>query len=289
MKFPELRFVKFAAAAAVTEPATLGESVERSCMAFGMIGGLAAAKKEAGVLTDDDQMLVDKIARVCRNTYKFAKLLKNATNMLNGQDALHRTLSELSFGAMSSKVAYTQMIPLRMFDRAFESLDQAKIDEVTEKIASLSDTEKLLKIADFMQDGEGGGAGDDLGEDGEDMEEEMRKRMRKEKPMRESEEEEEENEQMMEPGEEEGMEGLEGMSGEEDPAGQIPPDVLAQLLQQMNSSTFEPLNEGMETGEGGENDMSEVARQLAQMGIGGEQAESIAPILASLAMAGQHA
>lgn len=273
MKFPELRFVKFAAAAAVTEPDTVGESIERSCMAFGMLGAIGLAKKEAGLLTEDDQRLIDKVARVCRNTYKFAKVLNNSMKFLDGDEAIHRTLSDLAYGAMSSKVAYARTIPLGKFDRIFENIDS---DNVAEKLASLSNTSKLLKIADAMQEGV-----DDLDDSGEDIENQMASRMRKkeEKPDEEDEEDEE--------GEEEGEEM--GMEGGDATGGTIPPDVLSQLLQRLHSSYYEPLNEGMEMGGGQETDTSEVARLLAQMGAGEEQPDSIAPILAALSMAGQHA
>lgn len=269
MKFPDLRFVKFAAAAAVTEPGTLGESIERSCMAFGMLGGLALAKKEAGMLTEEDQKMIDKVARVCRNTYKFAKVLKNSMQFLDGEEARHRTLSDLAFEAMSSKVAYANTISVKMFDRIFGEMDTEK---VAEKISSMSDTAKLLKIADMMQE-----QMEDTDDEGEDMERQMSKRMRKDEDD-DDEDEEDEDEEMA------AMEGGDEMGGET-----IPPDVLSQLLQQLHSSYYEPLNEGMGMGEGQESDTSEVARLLAQMGAGEEQPDSIAPILAALSMAGQHA
>jgi len=267
MNFPELSFVKFAAAAAIAEPTTVGQSIERSCLAYGMLGSLATAKKEAGLLTEEDQHLVDKVERVCRNTNKFAKLLKNATKMLNGDDALRRTLSDLSYGAISSKVAYTRLVPISLFDREFGSLDETRINEVAEKMASLSNTEKLLKIADEV----GPEAGIDSDEDDdEEMTRAIQERMAKRNVSHENTEEDEE----------------EGMEGDDD-VGEIPPDVLAQLLQQLNSSHFDPLQEGMGMGEGGESDTSEVARQLAQLGMSDEQPDSIAPILAALAMAGK--
>lgn len=270
MKFPELRFVKFAAASAITEPETVGESVERSCLAFGMLGSLALAKKEAGALSKEDQRVMDKVARVCRNTHKFAKVLRNSMKFLDGEEALHRTLSELSFGAMSSKVAYTKMIPVHLFDREFESLDMEKVNRVATKLASMANTEKLLKIADIMEDG----GVDDLDDEGEDIEQQMKNRMRSEEDEEEEDEEEEQEE---------------GMESADDIGQTIPPDLLSQLLQQLHSSYYEPLNEGMGMAEGEESDTAEVARMLAQLGAGDEQPDSIAPILASLSMAGQNA
>jgi hypothetical protein len=277
MNFPELSFVKFAAAAAVTEPTTVGESIERSCMAYGMLGALAAAKKEAGVLTEDDQKLIDKVARVCRNTYKFGRLLKNATAMLNGNDALQRTIAELAYGAMSSKVAYSRLVQIGMFDRAFGSLDETRLNAVAEKMAALSNTEKLLKIADEV--GPDGGIDDD-GDDDEEMTRAMQERMARRNTSHENQEEDE--------GEEEAPGAEAGAGGEMD-LENIPPDVLAALLQQLNSSNYDSLQEGMGMAEGGESDTSEVARQLAQLGMTEEQPDSIAPILAALAMSGQHA
>ncbi len=267
--FPELSMMKFAAVAAITEPTTVGESIERSCLAFGTLGAMALAKKEAGLLTEADSKLIRKVAKVCRNTNKFARVLKNATDHMDGNDALHSTISDLAYEIMSSKVAYKQAMPMALFTREFGSLTEERLEEISGKFASLCNVDRLAKIADIV--GDDSVDMEDTDDEGEDIERQMRERMKKDK----------EQEQDVE--EDEDMEGAGELEGT------IPPDVLAELLQRLNSSYFEPLNEGMGMEQGEESDTSEVARQLSQLGMGGEQPDSIAPILAALAHSGQNA
>lgn len=267
--FPELSMLKFAAAAAIAEPTTVGESIERSCLAFGMLGSLALAKKEAGLLTDADRKMISKVARVCRNTNKFAKVLKNATNHMDGELVLRRTLADLVYDNMSSKVASRADSHRALFMKEFNALTPERVEEVASKLASLTNVDLLLKIADIV--GDDGADMDDTDDDGEDVEKQMAARMKQD------EEEDDDDEDD------------EDMEGAGDIEGNIPPDVLAELLQRLNSSHFQPLNDGVGMEQGQESDTAEVARQLAQMGMGDEQPSSIAPILAALAMSGQHA
>lgn len=281
MKYLDLDMTKVAAAFAVDEPETLSDSVAHSSLITGMMFGLAAGKKEAGLLSDDDRRVVGIVEGVCKAAARLRKTLNEKTAGYDPDEAVETVSKDLFQDIMSDKVAYTKVGSLALLDYYFDKTDTA----FCEKVAS--DFEALFKEADGDEEGETQD-GEGIADDGQDLEAGMSERMNKNKPR-----------MTKMPSNEAHLEA--GGDMDQTNSGIVGEDALAEALRRVNATTYNPIDDALEAQGGEENELAEVMRLLeAQQGGNmegepgpgpgagtGPGAGGMGKILASLGHAGQ--
>jgi len=275
MEYPDLEMTKVAAAYAVESPDNVGDAIAHSSLVAGMLMGLANGKKEAGQLSPEDQRIIGLVASVCQKTAEMADQLNTKTASIDIADAVSLLENDFFISMMSDKVAYAKEGNLRLLDKHFDATDLEFCEKVAEKYAGLFEKQANDEMEEIQYGEEANDDADVENGMAESLEEKKKKKQRQAL---------ENNEGELE----------EGGDMDESNGGVVGEDALAEALRRVNSTTYSPMEEGMDAMDGEENEMAEVARLLEALNsgqLGGadgmSSSEGIGPMLASMGHAGR--
>lgn len=157
MKNFDLALTKVAAAQVVAPPKNIKTAIANSSLVTGMMFGVGVGKKEAGLLTETDSIVIAKVAKVCRHAAKFVDVLNEKTAGVSEFAAVNAISMDLFKTGLTAKVAYANAGNLALLDKHFDASD-----ELCDKVAEAAT--HLFKEADGEE-----GYGDATGSDSPQM------------------------------------------------------------------------------------------------------------------------